>query len=81
MPTNTHIKQAPPKNRHKHKVKLARKLRTPQEIRERVSIFGTKAWMMKGSVTKTVRKEIGVRNKRSFWKWLKNLIKKIFRIK
>ncbi len=30
--------------KHKKKVKLARKMRTLQEIRDKVSIFSTKGW-------------------------------------
>lgn len=29
---------------HKNKVKLARKLRTPSELKEKIPIFQTKAW-------------------------------------
>jgi len=43
------------KMNHKDKLKLARKLRTPAELKARVSIFQTKAWEER-KIARTKRK-------------------------
>jgi hypothetical protein len=44
---------------HKQKVRLARKMRTPKEIRKRVPIFQTDEWdRRKEAIAKRVNKKI-----------------------
>ena len=42
---------------HKQKVKLARRMRSNLEIREKIPIFGTKAWdEMKDSIRQRIKR-------------------------